>query len=134
MPSPKSGNPGSPVPPADPQKPVPADKADPGAMNEVKADQRETSSGKYGSTPLKPHKPPETDDEKKKKTSWIEIKLIDEEGHPVPGEEYRIALPDGETVARGTLDDKGFARVAGIDPGSCKVTFPNLDTSAWKRK
>jgi hypothetical protein len=43
-------------------------------------------------------------------------------------------LPDGQTLAEGTLDEKGFARVEGVDPGSCKVTFPNLDKSAWSPK
>jgi type VI secretion system secreted protein VgrG len=52
----------------------------------------------------------------------------------VPGEEYQVTLPDGSTVASGTLDEKGKARVEGIDPGSCKVTFPNLDKDAWKPK
>lgn len=30
-------------------------------------------------------------------------------------------------VGTGTLDSKGQARVDGIDPGTCRVTFPNLD-------
>jgi hypothetical protein len=50
----------------------------------------------------------------------------------VPGEPYRVTLPDGTTVADGTLDEKGYARVENIDPGTCKVTFPNRDKSAWK--
>src|SRR5881227_2766391 len=71
--------------------------------------------------------------EAKKKPHWIEINLVDEEGQPVPGEPYVITLPDGSTVADGTLDQKGFARVDGIDPGTCKVTFPNLDKEAWDK-
>ncbi len=43
-----------------------------------------------------------------------------------------ITLPDGSTVATGTTDEKGRARVEGIDPGTCKVTFPELDKDAWK--
>ena len=46
------------------------------------------------------------DPENKKKKSWIEIQLIDEDGNPVPGEPYKITLPDGTTIADGTLDDK----------------------------
>jgi type VI secretion system secreted protein VgrG len=72
--------------------------------------------------------------ENKDKKHWIEIKLVDDAGKPVPGEPYKITLPDGTTVADGTLDDKGFARVDGIDPGTCKVTFPNLDKDSWKPK
>jgi len=70
-----------------------------------------------------------SDSEKK---SWIEIELVDDDGKPVPGEEYRVTLPD-KTVTGGTLDEKGYAKIAGIDPGSCKVTFPNLDKEAWEK-
>ena len=38
-----------------------------------------------------------------------------------------------ESVAEGTLDDKGFARVDGIDPGNCQITFPNLDQDTWQK-
>jgi len=70
------------------------------------------------------------DDSEKK--SWIEIEMVDEDGKPVPGEEYRVTLPDN-TVTGGTLDEKGYAKITGIDPGSCKVTFPNLDKEAWEK-
>ena len=71
-------------------------------------------------------------DEKEKKNSWIEIEMVDKEDKPVSGMTYRITLSDGKTVAEGTLDDKGCARVNGIEPGSCKVTFPTLDQEAWE--
>lgn len=132
MPSPKSGNPGSPVPPADPQKPEPADKADPGAMDEVKAEQRETQTGKYGSVPIEPHKIITDPEERKKKPSWIEIVLVDEEDKPIPGEAYQVVLPDG-SVQNGSLNEKGFARIDAIDPGSCRVSFPNLDKKDWEK-
>lgn len=62
--------------------------------------------------------------------TWIEICLIGEDRKPIPGERYKIELPDGST-REGRLDDKGLARVDGIDPGSCTVTFPALDEEAW---
>ena len=65
--------------------------------------------------------------ENQDKKHWIEIQLNDQDGNPVPGEPYKITLPDGTTIADGTLDDKGHARVDNIDPGTCQVTFPNLD-------
>src|SRR5262245_25914609 len=71
-------------------------------------------------------------EENKDKKSWIEIELVDEAGNPVPGERYRITLPDGKTVDEGTLDEKGCARVECIDSGTCKITFPELDRDAWK--
>jgi type VI secretion system secreted protein VgrG len=127
MPSPKSGNAGSAVPPAAPTAAFDADDANPGVVEQIKATQLQTKTGKYGSVQVKPYKPPQTQEEKEKKPHWIEIKLLDEDQNPVPGEQYRITLPDGETVAEGTLDDKGSARVDGIDPGTCQVSFPNLD-------
>ena len=132
MPSPKDGQAGSAVAPTAPKAPHEADKADPGEMSKLKAEQRQQQKGKYGSTPVKSHKPPQNDEEKKKK-SWIEIELVDEDDKPVPSEKYRIILPDGETVAEGTLDDKGFARVDGIEAGTCKITFPDLDQEAWEK-
>ncbi len=109
--------PSSLVPPTSPVKPLAAVDASP---------------GKDVSSQEKRHKEPEEEEEKEKK-SWIEIELVDEENNPVPGEKYKVILPDGKTVAEGTLDEKGFARVEGIDPGSCKITFPNLDKDAWEK-
>jgi len=132
--NPKSGKAGTRVSPAEPKQALEADTADPGEMAKLKAEQVESKQGKYGSTPVKPHKAPQTKEEKEEKKSWIEIELVDEEDHPVPGERYLVTLPDGETVAEGTLDEKGRARVDGIEPGTCKITFPELDASAWEPK
>jgi hypothetical protein len=126
MPSPKSGNAGSAVSPLEPREAYEADKANPGEVEKIKAEQMKTKPGKYGSAQSRPHKPD------KDKKSWIEIELVDKKNKPVPGEAYRLTLPDGETVAEGTLDKKGFARVEGIEPGTCKATFPNLEKQAWK--
>lgn len=131
MPSPKSGSAGTAVSPSDPAEAAEADIADPGKVEEIKAEQRQAQSGKYGSVKSKPHKPP-TAEEAKEKNSWIEIEMVDEEDKPVAGMAYRVTLPDGETVAEGTLDDKGLARIDGIEPGSCKITFPSLDQEAWE--
>jgi hypothetical protein len=68
----------------------------------------------------------------KDKTSWIEIKLVDETGAPVPGEKYRIELPDG-SVREGVLGPEGTAWQGNLDPGTCKITFPDLDASEWRR-
>ena len=121
------------VAPAKPEEVFGADDANPGKIAEVKAEQAAKKAGKYGSTGLPAHKPPEkqTEEEKKEKTDWIEIELLDEEDNPVPGEKYEIELPDG-SLAKGSLDGNGFARVDGVKPGECKVTFPELDKSAWK--
>ncbi len=128
----KSGKAGKAVAPADPDRPEDADVADPGEIAEAKAEQLQTKSGKYGQTPVKPYKAPQTEEEEEEKTAWIEIELVDEEDEPVPGEKYEITLPDG-SVAKGTLDGDGFARIDGIDPGTCQITFPSLDKDAWEK-
>ncbi|OAD18647.1 hypothetical protein THIOM_005748 [Candidatus Thiomargarita nelsonii] len=78
------------------------------------------------------HQEPEEEEEEKK--SWIEIELVGEDDQPVAGERYRITLPDGITVAQGTTDSKGLARITGIDPGTCQIMFPDLDKDAWEKK
>jgi type VI secretion system secreted protein VgrG len=126
-----SGNAGSAVTPLDPTQAQPADEADPGKTAEMKAYQEQAGTGKYGTRGLEPHQPTEEDKRDPNKT-WIEIKLVDDEGNPVPGERYEVTLPDGKKVAKGTLDHNGFARIEGIDPGTCKVTFPRLDKDSWE--
>ena len=132
MSSPKSGKAGSAVTPIDPKVPYEADKADPGEMAKVKAEQKQRQSGKYGAPEEKPHTPPQTDEEREQKTSWIEIELVDEQGKPVPGEPFKMTLPDG-SVFPGTLNEKGCYRLKGIDPGTCQITFPKLDKDAWEK-
>ncbi len=131
MASPKSGKLCTLVPPAGPKKPHAADEASPGEVEEIKAEQRKLQAGKYGEAKVKPFGAGEEGEEEKK--NWIAIELTDEEGNPVPGEYYEVILADYAKVT-GTLDDKGTARVDGIDPGQAEVTFPNLDKEAWQNK
>ena len=66
-------------------------------------------------------------------TTWIEIELVGEDFRGIPNELYKITLPDGK-VREGKLDSRGRARLEGMDPGKCKVEFPNLDKDAWEPK
>ena len=115
MPSPKSGTACSLVPPVSPNTAQEAD---------------QTHSGKYGSVPVKPYKSANGTNAKDQPKHWIEIQLLDEMGKPVPGEPYQITLADG-SVASGSTDGQGLARVDGLDPGSCQITFPKRDQEAW---
>jgi hypothetical protein len=63
-------------------------------------------------------------------THWIEIVLLDEVGQPLAGERFVVVKPDG-SKAEGTLDANGRARLDGIDPGTCDVTFPALHERGW---
>ena len=62
--------------------------------------------------------------------TWVAIELVDEDGNPIAGEKYRVELPDG-SVAEGALDAQGHARFDAIDPGSCKVSFPDIHATEW---
>lgn len=62
----------------------------------------------------------------------VELHLVDAKGEPVPGEEYRVELPDGRVV-EGRLDARGVALVTGIEgKGTCRVSFPRWDKDAWR--
>lgn len=62
---------------------------------------------------------------------WIEIELVDKKGRPVPSARYHIELPDS-SIAEDKLDSQGKARIDGIDPGSCKITFLDFDGREWR--
>lgn len=124
--------------PTEPEEAFEADQADPRKMAKVKAKEIEKKTGKYGSQKIPPHKPADAKVTKEKdqtetaKDSWIEIELVGEDDMPIAGEKYEIETPDG-TIAKGTLDTNGFAKVEGFSPGECKVSFPNLDKDAWEK-
>lgn len=122
------------VSPQPPDKAADADIADPGEVEKLKLQQRESGKGKYGSTKVD-EASTETAEESQatsEELTWIEIELRDEEGKPLPGEVYKVVTSDNRSRT-GTLDDKGLARVEGIKKGNCNVSFPNLDKQAWRR-
>ncbi len=131
MPSPKDGSACTIVPPAEATEAKDADDAIPGEVETIKAQQRQSGTGKYGSQPVDPYVPPETPEEKEIKTHWIEIVLVDEADKPVPGALYKVITPDNK-VKVGTLDAKGYARVDDIVAGSCQISFLKLDQEAWE--
>lgn len=67
-----------------------------------------------------------------KELTWLGIELVDEQGQPVPGERYEVVLTDG-SKRHGVLDGYGKGKVEGIEPGTCKVSFPRLDTEVWRK-
>ncbi len=124
-----SGSPINPIPPMAAMEAAIAADAKPGSLAEVYKNQQAAMTPLQLAAATAPAHDPDSEENKEKK-SWFEIVLVDEAGQPVAGEAYQITLPDGTTLATGTLDEKGFARVECIDPGQCKVTFPNLDKDA----
>ncbi len=63
--------------------------------------------------------------------TWVEIELLYDTGKPVPNERYVIKVPGGATES-GTTDENGRARITGIDPGTCDISFPDIDAREWK--
>ena len=61
---------------------------------------------------------------------FIEIELKDDEGNPVAGELYYVDLPDGSSISGRTGSD-GKARVDGVDPGTAKISFPDVDKKGY---
>jgi hypothetical protein len=63
--------------------------------------------------------------------TWLEIVLLGEDGQGVACERYVVVLPDG-TPRTGFLDDDGRAHLDELVPGTCQVSFPDLDSEAWQ--
>jgi hypothetical protein len=65
--------------------------------------------------------------------TWIAIRLVDDDDppKPVPLRNYKVTLPDG-SERQGTLDANGYAMLEGVDPGSCEISFTDVDASDWK--
>jgi hypothetical protein len=63
--------------------------------------------------------------------TWIEIRLLDDNDQPVAGAAYRVVLPDS-SIQEGVLDTSGRARYERIVPGSCIVSFPEIDAREWR--
>ncbi len=98
MPDPKDGEAGSAVEPAEAVAPELADEADPGAVAEVKAEQIEAQTGKYGTQKVSPYKPPTAEEqqaeakkeEKKKKKQEKKKTEADEEVSEEAAEEEAL--------------------------------------------
>ncbi|MCC6527984.1 MAG: carboxypeptidase regulatory-like domain-containing protein [Polyangiaceae bacterium] len=76
---------------------------------------------------------PETPFEPKKRRSWIEIVLIDENDAPVPNAACEVTPPNGSPDLY-TTDANGRIRLEDIDPGVCNISFVELDKEAWSPK
>jgi hypothetical protein len=68
---------------------------------------------------------------KPKKKTWVAIRLVDDSNVPVADEPYKITLPDN-SVREGKTDVSGEAWIEEIDPGTCKIAFPNIDAREWR--
>jgi len=68
---------------------------------------------------------------KARRRTWIEARLVDMEGSPVPNEHYSIRLPGGQTE-EGFVAFSGRVRLDGTAPGTCMALFPDPELEAWE--
>lgn len=68
---------------------------------------------------------------KDKKPGWIEFKVVDEKGKPLSGHRYRLELAD-DNVAEGIVGEDGVVKIDGVEEGSGKISFPDLDAKTWE--
>jgi len=107
------------------------DVADPGEASETEAEQSQTQQLEPGSTKLERPSGSEQSESETEETHWVGLKLKDDQGNPVPGEPFRLKLPDG-TVVEGKLDAKGKVEIRGVPAGKCQVCFPKIDSEDWR--
>lgn len=74
--------------------------------------------------------PPVVVEEHEAILTWIGIELVGEDCRPLAGEPYRVESPSG-AVFEGRLDAGGRARIDDVEPGTCRIMFPELDQDAW---
>ena len=61
---------------------------------------------------------------------WIEFQLVDQDNNPVPGEPYKVRLPD-KSIFTGTLNNEGKVRFDCIIAGQASISFTGLDKPEW---
>jgi len=121
--NPKSGKGASADAPDAPAEAEEAVVADPGEQGKIEAAKKQEEQSKS-----------ESSEEEEEESHWLGILLKDEDGNPMPFEEYRVKLPDGKVVT-GWLDKEGKARVEGIPKGGqCDVTFPRIHEKEVSQK
>ncbi len=67
---------------------------------------------------------------KSSKPGTFEFKVVDEQGKPLAGQKYRLELPD-EQVVEGVVGEDGVVKLEGVEKGSGKISFPDLDAKSW---
>ncbi len=113
--NPKSGKAASADAPDVPEEAEDAVVADPGEQGKIEATKKQEEQSKS-----------ESSEEEDEETHWIGIELKDDDGNPMPDEEYRVKLPDGKILS-GWLDEEGKAKVEGIPKGGqVEVSFPRI--------
>ncbi|WP_394838681.1 hypothetical protein LVJ94_17460 [Pendulispora rubella] len=61
---------------------------------------------------------------------WIGIRVVDQEGRPMPGVKYRLKLPSG-SVIEGEVGADGKVHLDGLSAGQCSIELHELDKRTW---
>lgn len=64
--------------------------------------------------------------------TWVDIKLVDEEGEPIAGARFEVHRPDGTVLGSGRLGRDGCGGFENIEQLDYTVCFPDLDRDAWE--
>ncbi|MEX1364518.1 MAG: hypothetical protein AB1Z98_15435 [Nannocystaceae bacterium] len=64
-------------------------------------------------------------------STWVDIKLVDEEGEPIAGARFQVFRPDGTLLGSGRLGRDGCGGFENIEQLDYTVCFPDLDEDAW---
>ncbi|MBZ0119579.1 MAG: hypothetical protein K8H88_21490 [Sandaracinaceae bacterium] len=81
--------------------------------------------------PIAPRESEETAPAEARELDWIEVEIVDGEGHPMPFVQVEIELPDGRS-RRQMTNENGWLRLDSIPSGNCTVRLPRWDRSAWR--
>jgi hypothetical protein len=60
-------------------------------------------------------------------TTFVEIKLLDEDKKPIPNEKYEVFNSSDEIVVQGNLDDKGYAYIGDLPKDFYHVNYPDVN-------
>ncbi|MCE7973184.1 MAG: type VI secretion system tip protein VgrG [Leptolyngbya sp. PLA1] len=109
-----------------------ADKADPGEMAKIKAEQRQSGKGKYGKTKVDPtpggggggETPPPG-------KTWYEFKITSDDGTPIPNEKTKVILSTGAPQELTTNSD-GVVKVETDEGVSAEAGYPNYTDPEWR--
>lgn len=115
-----------------PEEALEAAQADPGQVEEVVKRQTQRDPGRPDTITVSPVQRKDEQPPEPPPPHWIGVGLKDPEGKPVPSEKFRVKMGDG-SIVDGTLDEKGYRRVEGVEPGNAEVCFPDIDSNEWKK-
>jgi len=76
---------------------------------------------------------PESVEEVVTKKTFVALELVDQDGEPVVGRRFRV-VTGNDIVHEGTTNAEGKARVRDVDPGTCRIVFPEIypEDFDWK--